>query len=594
MSDYIVSARKYRPQNFKSVVGQRSLVQTLKNAIVGGKLAHAYLFCGPRGVGKTTCARIFAKTINCEHLTAEGEACDECESCRAFDEQRSYNVYELDAASNNSVDNIRELIDQVQVPPQTGRYKVFIIDEVHMLSTAAFNAFLKTLEEPPHHAIFVMCTTEKQKILPTILSRCQTYDFQRITIQDIADQLAYIAGQEGIETEPEALQFIARKADGGMRDALSVFDQIVSFTDGHVTRQATVDNLNILDYDIFFRMTEDALNGNIPAALMCLDGVIRRGFDAQTFIGGWASHLRDLMVAQDAATLTLIEAAPAVIDQYKQQAAKCAPAFLYRALAITSDCDFNYRNSRNKRLSVELAIVKVCQLLHPTQLPQQAQPAAAATPSANTAQPHPVAARPAAPQPPVTGSRPMPQPSPVPPQQRPMGAATPSANTPQQPPQAAPRVMTRNSGVGLGPMFGARTSATPAQNQAVQQMQEMNEPVEPDALRRVWKDFIAQNQTEKILISSMAEAIPQQVEGTTYISRVPGELQLKEIEQNSERIAQYLRRTLRNSHITVNYELLPEDERPKQAFSPREKMQEMIDENPAVDELIKTFKLEIG
>ena len=597
MSDYIVSARKYRPQNFKSVVGQKSLVQTLKNAIVGGKLAHAYLFCGPRGVGKTTCARIFAKTINCQHLTPEGEACDECESCRAFDEQRSYNVYELDAASNNSVDNIRELIDQVQVPPQTGRYKVFIIDEVHMLSTAAFNAFLKTLEEPPHHAIFVMCTTEKQKILPTILSRCQTYDFQRITVQDIADQLAYIASQEGIETEPEALQFIARKADGGMRDALSVFDQIVSFTDGHVTRQATVDNLNILDYDIFFRVTDNALNGNIPAALMCLDGVIRRGFDAQTFVGGWASHLRDLMVCQDAATLSLIEAAPAVVEQYKQQAAQCAPAFLYRALAITSDCDFNYRNSRNKRLSVELAIVKVCQLLHPTQLPQQAQPAATATPSANnTTAAVPQQLRPAAAQQqPVSYSRPMPQPSPVPPQQRPMGAATPSANAPQQQPAAAPRIMTRNSGVGLGPMFGARTSsATPAQNQAVQESQEMNEPVEPDALRRAWKEFIAQNQTEKILISSMAEAVPQHVEGVTYLSRVPGELQLKELENNRERIHQFLHRTLRNSFVTINYELIPEEDRPKIAFSPREKMQEMIDENPAVDELVKAFKLEIG
>ncbi|MBO6013016.1 MAG: DNA polymerase III subunit gamma/tau, partial [Bacteroidales bacterium] len=323
MSDYIVSARKYRPQSFKTVVGQKALVQTLKNAIATGKLAHAYLFCGPRGVGKTTCARIFAKTINCEHLTPEGEACGTCESCQSFDEQRSYNVYELDAASNNGVDQIRDLIDQVQVPPQIGKYKVFIIDEVHMLSTAAFNAFLKTLEEPPRHAIFVMCTTEKQKILPTILSRCQTYDFQRITVQDIVDQLQRIAQEENIKTEPQALQVIARKADGGMRDALSVFDQIVSFTDGNVTYQAAIDNLNILDYELFFRLTDAALQGNIPAALLMLDEVIRRGFDAQTFIGGWGSHLRDLMVAQDVATLSLVEAGPEVVRQYEEQAKRC-------------------------------------------------------------------------------------------------------------------------------------------------------------------------------------------------------------------------------------------------------------------------------
>ncbi|MBE6332171.1 MAG: DNA polymerase III subunit gamma/tau [Bacteroidales bacterium] len=598
MSDYIVSARKYRPQSFKTVVGQKALVQTLKNAILSQKLAHAYLFCGPRGVGKTTCARIFAKTINCEHLTADGEACNECESCRAFNEQRSYNVYELDAASNNSVDNIRELIDQVQVPPQTGRYKVFIIDEVHMLSTQAFNAFLKTLEEPPHHAIFVMCTTEKQKILPTILSRCQTYDFQRITVQDIADQLAYIASEEHIETEPEALQFIARKADGGMRDALSVFDQIVSFTDGHVTRQATVDNLNILDYDIFFRLTDDALNGNIPAALLCLDGVIRRGFDAQTFIGGWSSHLRDLMVSQDAATAQLVEAAPSVVQQYKQQAAKCLPAFLYRALAITSECDFNYRNSRNKRLSVELAIVKVCQLLHPAQLPQQAQPAAVAPasnvrqPSAAAPQQRPVAApaphaapQPAAPRP--VGVAPQPQPQP-----RPMAQPAQSP-IPQAAPQVQPRIMARGS-ASLGSMFGQRTQATPQQNEAAQQMQEMNEPVEPDALRRAWKEFIAANPAEKILISSMSEAVPELVEGTTYLSRVPGEIQMSEIEHNRERIVRFLREKLRNTHIVVNYELLPESERPHQAFSPREKIQEMIAENSAVEELVKAFSLEIA
>ena len=296
MDDYIVSARKYRPSTFRSVVGQKALTQTLKNAIDSKKLAHAYLFCGPRGVGKTSCARIFAKTINCFHPTESGEACNECESCRAFNEQRSYNIIELDAASNNSVDDIRVLIDQVRIPPQIGQYKVFIIDEVHMLSTAAFNAFLKTLEEPPHHAIFILATTEKHKILPTILSRCQVYDFQRITTADIAEHLQYVASQEGITAEPEALNVIAQKADGGMRDALSVFDQVVSFSGGHITYKAVIDNLNILDYEYYFRLVDAFLQGNVPQALMIFKEVRDHGFEGQFFVGGLSRHLRDLLV----------------------------------------------------------------------------------------------------------------------------------------------------------------------------------------------------------------------------------------------------------------------------------------------------------
>ncbi|MDO4496305.1 MAG: DNA polymerase III subunit gamma/tau, partial [Bacteroidales bacterium] len=419
MSEYIVSARKYRPQNWHTVVGQKGLVQTLKNAILGGKLAHAYLFCGPRGVGKTTCARIFAKTINCEHLTPEGEACNECESCRSFQEQRSYNVYELDAASNNGVDHIRDLIEQVAIPPQVGRYKVFIIDEVHMLSTQAFNAFLKTLEEPPAHAIFVMATTEKHKILPTILSRCQTYDFQRISISDIVDQLQYIAQQEGIVAEPQALQVIAQKADGGMRDSLSMFDQITSFTGGKVTYQSTIQNLNILDYEVFFRVVDNALQGNVPNVLLMLDDAIRRGFDPQYFIGGLASHLRDLMVARDPNTLSLIEAGPEVAQRYQQQSAQCHPQFLYQGLSLAAECDFNYRASRNKRLSVELALVKLCHIMHPVQ--PAVQPAAPVQ--------QPVAQQPAQ-QRPVQA---MPQ------QQRPMPQAAPQATVAPQPAPAQPR-----------------------------------------------------------------------------------------------------------------------------------------------------------
>jgi len=361
MDNYIVSARKYRPATFDSVVGQHALTTTLKNAIAQGKLAHAYLFCGPRGVGKTTCARIFAKTINCLSPTANGEACNECESCRAFNEQRSYNIHELDAASNNSVDDIRELIEQVQIPPQIGRYKVFIIDEVHMLSTAAFNAFLKTLEEPPAHAIFILATTEKHKILPTILSRCQTYDFNRITVADAASHLAYVAEKEGIAYEPEALHIIAEKADGGMRDALSIFDQVASFCNGNITYQKVIEDLNVLDYDAYFSMTDTLLKSDIPGAMLLLDSILGKGFEANYFVGGLASHFRSLLVSRDAQTLPLLDVSDQVRQRYHEQAMRCEPRFIYRALKLCNDCDINYRTARNKRLLVEITLIQVAQ-----------------------------------------------------------------------------------------------------------------------------------------------------------------------------------------------------------------------------------------
>ena len=606
MSDYIVSARKYRPQSFKTVVGQRALVQTLKNAITSGKLAHAYLFCGPRGVGKTTCARIFAKTINCQNPTAEGEACGQCESCQSFDEQRSYNVYELDAASNNGVDQIRELIDQVQIPPQIGKYKVFIIDEVHMLSTAAFNAFLKTLEEPPRHAIFVMCTTEKQKILPTILSRCQTYDFQRITVQDIVDQLQRIANEEGVQAEPQALQVIARKADGGMRDALSIFDQIVSFTDAHVTYQATIDNLNILDYELFFRLTDNALSGNIPAALMMLDEVIRRGFDAQTFIGGWASHLRDLMVSQDPATLTHIEAGQEVAQRYQQQAVKCSPAFLYGGLQIASDCDFNYRNSRNKRLLVELAIVKICQIMHPVQQPQAQpvapQPQVVQQPVQQSA-PRPIqqpVQRPV--QQPVQRpvqqpmQQPIPRPVQQPVQQQPVPQPAPAPRpAPQQMPQGADRFAARAGGPRIASLHGQPQAQRPtAAGPAQQLMADMNEPVAPDALRRTWRNFISTYSTEQLLTNVMAGCQPQQVEGTSYKVTVLSQAQYDIIKPHKERLTNFLCQSLQNSHITLQLEIAAEDSSLRIPFSPREKIQEMISRNPSVNLLISSFGLELS
>lgn len=362
MSNYIVSARKYRPMTFDSVVGQQSLTTTLKNAIASGKLAHAYLFCGPRGVGKTTCARIFAKTINCQHPTTTGDACNECESCAAFNEQRSYNIHELDAASNNSVEDIRSLIEQVRIPPQVGRYKVFIIDEVHMLSTAAFNAFLKTLEEPPAHAIFILATTEKHKILPTILSRCQIYDFNRMEVDGIVGHLKRVAENEGYEYEEAALNVIARKADGGMRDALSIFDQVANFTGGKITYRKVIEDLNVLDYDYYFDLTDSLLKRDITGALLLLNEILGKGFEANHFMGGLAAHFRDLLVSRDPVTLPLLEAAESVRQRYQEQASRCKPAFLYKALRLCNDCDQNYRTSRNKRLLVELTLIEVAQL----------------------------------------------------------------------------------------------------------------------------------------------------------------------------------------------------------------------------------------
>ena len=362
MESFVVSALKYRPATFRSVVGQDSLTTTLKNAIKSNKLAHAYLFCGPRGVGKTTCARIFAKTINCEHLTEDNEACNQCESCKSFNEQRSYNIHELDAASNNGVDDIRSLTDQVRVPPQIGRYSVYIIDEVHMLSQGAFNAFLKTLEEPPAHAIFILATTEKHKIIPTILSRCQIYDFNRISITDTVNHLKYVAGEEHVMIEDSALNIIAQKSDGGMRDALSIFDQLVSFSGNHITYQNVIENLNVLDYEYYFRLTHSLLEGKVSDSLLIFDEVLNKGFDAQHFITGFSSHLRDVLVCKDPITIQLLEVGAEIAQRYKLQAADCPAEFIFSALKISNDCDLNYRISKNKRLLVELALIRICQL----------------------------------------------------------------------------------------------------------------------------------------------------------------------------------------------------------------------------------------
>lgn len=362
MEEYIVSARKYRPSTFDSVVGQNALTTTLKNAIASGKLAHAYLFCGPRGVGKTTCARIFAKTINCLNPLQNHEACNQCESCVAFNEGRSLNIHELDAASNNSVEDIRLLIEQVHIPPQIGKYKVFIIDEVHMLSTAAFNAFLKTLEEPPAHVIFILATTEKHKLLPTILSRCQIYDFNRMSLQNTVDHLKFVAEREGIAYETEALNVIAQKADGGMRDALSIFDQVASYTQGNITYQKTIENLNVLDYEYYFKLTEHCLKHEVAPCMLLFNDVLEHGFEGSHFISGLASHFRDLLISKDPTTLPLLETSENIRARYQQQAQRCPEKFLYKALKLCNDCDINYRTSKNRRLLVEITLIQLAQL----------------------------------------------------------------------------------------------------------------------------------------------------------------------------------------------------------------------------------------
>lgn len=362
MENFIVSARKYRPESFDTVVAQSSITTTLKNAIKNNQLAHAYLFCGPRGVGKTTCARIFAKTINCSNLSGDIEACNECDSCKAFNTNRSFNIHELDAASNNSVEDIRLLIDQVRIPPQVGKYSVYIIDEVHMLSSQAFNAFLKTLEEPPKHAIFILATTEKHKIIPTILSRCQIFDFNRINISDIAGHLEYVAKNENVEADKEALNIIAQKADGAMRDALSIFDQIVSFSGKEISYQDVITNLNVLDYDYYFRLVDHFQKNEVPETLMIFDEILNHGFDGHHFINGLSNHLRNLMVCKDTATVKLLEVGGEIKERYKVQATSCENDFLLKALEISNECDMQYKPSQNKRLLIELALIRIAQL----------------------------------------------------------------------------------------------------------------------------------------------------------------------------------------------------------------------------------------
>ncbi len=585
---YIVSARKYRPSTFRSVVGQQSLTHTLKTAIASGRLAHAYLFCGPRGVGKTTCARIFAKTINCEHPTPEGEACNECASCRAFNEQRSYNINELDAASNNSVDNIRDLTEQVRIPPQTGRYRVFIIDEVHMLSQAAFNAFLKTLEEPPEYAIFILATTEKQKVIPTILSRCQIYDFARITVPDIVQQLQYVCEQESIEAESAALNVIAQKADGAMRDALSIFDQVAASTQGHITYQSALDNLNVLDYDYYFRLVETFLTGDVNEALLIYKEIRDKGFDSQFFVNGLAQHLRDLMVASTPKTRTLLEMNDEVAQRYGVQSAKLTPAFYYRALDLCNTCDLNYRNASSKQLLVELMLIKLCQLVRAPQ-PQQTAPqplqkvAPAATPQ--PAQPqHMTPRQQQAPQPPVQQvTAPAPAPAPVPqPQATPQPVAMPAPGRPMPGKiGGAPRIMVNvpNATAATAPT-AATTTPLRTQEFTAQQLQE------------AWQGYMMEHPQERALVTTMSYAVPQQgADAEHYVMTVGSPTEQKNVEEHKEALMKFLCDTLQNDRFTLDVKVSEVPIDTPKILSPREVVEQIKQHNPNFTQFLKDFDL---
>lgn len=603
MENYIVSARKYRPSTFESVVGQRALTTTLKNAIATGKLAHAYLFCGPRGVGKTTCARIFAKTINCMSPTADGEACNQCESCTAFNEQRSYNIHELDAASNNSVDDIRQLVEQVRIPPQIGKYKVYIIDEVHMLSASAFNAFLKTLEEPPRHAIFILATTEKHKILPTILSRCQIYDFSRIGVEDTVAHLAYVASKEGITAEPEALNVIALKADGGMRDALSIFDQVVSFTGGHITYKSVIENLNVLDYEYYFKLTGFFLENKISDALLLLNDVLNKGFDGSHFITGLSSHLRDLLVSKDPATLPLLEVGASIRERYQAQAQQCPLPFLYRAMKLCNDCDLNYRASKNKRLLVELTLIQVAQLTAEEddgangRSPKQAikpiftQPAAAQQPQATAAMPQQTVQ-------PAVQTNSTPQPAATQHSNATTPHATPTAVLMAQGREEKKIPVMKMSGLGVSikrPHIEEEqrnpSSNPTAAHQAAQP--EENYIFNERDLNYYWQEYAGRMPKEQVAIAKRMQNMRiTLINDTTFEAVVDNEIVAKEFTGMIPTLQNYLRTRLKNRKVTMTVRISAPTEKVR-AYGRVEKFQMMAQKNSALLQLKEEFGLEL-
>ena len=603
MENYIVSARKYRPSTFESVVGQRALTTTLKNAIATQKLAHAYLFCGPRGVGKTTCARIFAKTINCMTPTADGEACNQCESCVAFNEQRSYNIHELDAASNNSVDDIRQLVEQVRIPPQIGKYKVYIIDEVHMLSASAFNAFLKTLEEPPRHAIFILATTEKHKILPTILSRCQIYDFNRISVEDTVNHLSYVASKEGITAEPEALNVIAMKADGGMRDALSIFDQVVSFTGGNITYKSVIDNLNVLDYEYYFRLTDSFLENKVSDALLLFNDVLNKGFDGSHFITGLSSHFRDLLVAKDAVTLPLLEVGASIRQRYQEQAQKCPLPFLYRAMKLCNDCDLNYRASKNKRLLVELTLIQVAQITAEGDdaasghSPKQAiKPIFTQPAPAQQSQAAPVAPRPQA----SIKSQTAPATTPVT-----NTAATTTNSVPHTTPTAILLAQGKEekkvpvmkmSGLGVSikrPKAEEETKSTTTTTAQQAAQPEEDYIFNERDVNYYWQEYAGRMPKEQVAIAKrMQNMRVTLLNDTTFEAVVDNEIVSKEFTAMIPHLQEYLRARLKNRKVTMTVRISAPTEK-VHAYGRVEKFQMMVQKNDALLQLKNEFGLEL-
>lgn len=557
MENYIVSARKYRPTTFESVVGQQALTQTLRNAIRTNHLAHAYLFCGPRGVGKTTCARIFAKTINCLTPTAENDACNQCESCVAFNEQRSFNIHELDAASNNSVEDIRSLIDQVRIPPQIGKYSVYIIDEVHMLSQGAFNALLKTLEEPPSYAIFILATTEKHKVLPTILSRCQVYDFSRITVADTIHHLQYVAKQEGISVSEEALNVVAQKADGGMRDALSIFDQLVSFCGTTISYEQAIEVLNVLDTDYYFRLIDSALSSDVSSSLLLLNEVLQKGFDAGHFVTGLAQHLRDVLVSKDAATIQLLETSDSIRQHYQEQAQRCAAKWLFNALEVMNTCDIQYRTAKNKRLTVELALVKLCRLMEPTSTPAGTG-APSTTPNTSRAS--------SAPSVPST----------------PTNVARPIASSPQ-----SPQSPTRPSMPSLGAMpslgnLGLITAQPKTEAKPVQQEEtkaDRNTPFTVDQLIDAWVGLNQHFKGEERLLAMLSNCQPTMINEHLCRITVANPWQKQEFAKFGKKVMDIVRNTLQNDLLKLQVEVA-EFDRSARAYTAADKYKLLAKQNP--------------
>ena len=585
MAQFIVSARKYRPNSFGSLIGQENIATTLKNAILREQLAHAYLFCGPRGVGKTSAARIFAKIINCANPSADMEPCGECESCRAFAEGRSYNIHELDAASNNSVDDIRALTDKVRIPPQIGRYSVYIIDEVHMLSASAFNAFLKTLEEPPAYAIFILATTEKHKILPTILSRCQTYDFNRITISGIVQNLRHIAQCEGITISEDAMHIIAQKADGAMRDALTLFDQMVAFCGNDITYEQVVKNLNVLDYDYYFRLTDAFRAGDSATALKTFDEILSAGFNSQHFIGGLCSHFRDLIVCARGAADTLLELAPTVADRYKACAATCPPEFLFQALEIATTCDAAYKQSGNPRLLIEFALMKICRLCEPVAAPlrrEAPQPTAAPAPQAPAPKPEP------APVPEKPAPAPAPQPEPAPEVPAP---ETPALETPAPASAPKPEAPRKSTGLSIKDMLqqAAATSA-PATKTEIK-------PFEAETVYAAWQKM-ASNQPQPRLSAVLAAKNPDiDEEAHELVFSVGSQAQQDWIEHTCrQKLEAFLRTELADNAVRLRFTVdasAAEEKKEKPPYMPSDKDRYLRQHSPEFVDLRKEFDLEV-